>query len=722
MTSVIAATLGLGCRAEEPEGRTVIRYAGTAVGAEGAVLARQIARFEQLHPDIAVDVIATPDAADQRHQLYVQWLGAESATPDVLQLDIVWTPELAAAGWLLPLDDRGIDEAAFVPAAIEADRWNDRLYAVPLFVDTGMLYWRTDLIERAPTTFDELEQFAREAMTEHGMRYGLVWQGARYEGLVCVFLEYLGGMGGRILGPDQAVALDGEPARRALATMRDELRTGIVPSAALGWHEEETRFAFQNGDAVFMRNWPYAYPLVQDPRESRVAGKVAVAPMPAGPGGQPTAALGGAHLGINARTRHPDAAWRLVEYLTAPEQAVERARLAGLYPARPALYRGGALEGALPIDPAAALAVIEHATARPTTPMYAQLSAALQVHLHRALGGQVSIDAAVAGAAADITRILDSARAPVATPGTAARVAYLALAILLGLALAYAALRVLRRPPRDAGPGEERTAAALIAPAVLVIAAMALVPLLWTAWESLHAHDLRMPERGRPFVGAAHYLELASDGRMWSALAHTAAFTLVTVALELVLGLALALVLHRVRAIRAVAILPWALPTVVVALVWRFLFEDGGWLVDPTGAWVPLILADVWKTTPFVAILLLAGLQSIDPRLYDAARTDGASAWQQLVHITLPLLKPTLLVVLIFRTLDAFRVFDLVYVLTGGGPGTATEPVSLLAFDNLLRDLRFGRGAAIAVVIFAITVGLAVLYARLLGGDEEDSR
>jgi ABC-type sugar transport system permease subunit len=134
---------------------------------------------------------------------------------------------------------------------------------------------------------------------------------------------------------------------------------------------------------------------------------------------------------------------------------------------------------------------------------------------------------------------------------------------------------------------------------------------------------------------------------------------------------------------------------------------------------VPLVLADVWKTTPFVAILLLAGLQNIDPRLYDAARTDGAEPWQQLIHITLPMLRPTLLVILIFRSLDAFRVFDLVYVLTGGGPGTATESVSMLAFDTLLRDLRFGRGAAIGLVIFAITAGLAVLYARLLGEGEE---
>jgi ABC-type sugar transport system permease subunit len=227
-----------------------------------------------------------------------------------------------------------------------------------------------------------------------------------------------------------------------------------------------------------------------------------------------------------------------------------------------------------------------------------------------------------------------------------------------------------------------------------------------------------MPERGTPFVGGAHYAALAGDGRFWTSLVHTAFFTVVTVALELVLGLALALVLQRVRAIRAVAILPWALPTVVVALLWRFLFEPGGWLIDPTAAWFPLILADVWKTTPFVAILHLAGLQNIDPSLYDAAATDGAGRWQQLVHVTLPMLKPTILVVLIFRSLDAFRVFDLIYVLTGGGPGTATEPVSLLAFDTLLRDLQFGRGAAIALVIFAITAGLAVLYARLLGDDE----
>jgi ABC-type sugar transport system permease subunit len=198
-------------------------------------------------------------------------------------------------------------------------------------------------------------------------------------------------------------------------------------------------------------------------------------------------------------------------------------------------------------------------------------------------------------------------------------------------------------------------------------------------------------------------------------------FAAVSVALELAAGLALALVLDRAfrgrGAVRALALVPWAVPTVVAALVWRFLFEPSGALLHPLWAWVPIVLADVWKTTPFVALLLLAGLQNIDPRLYEAAELDGASAWQRLVHVTLPLLTPAILVALVFRTLDAFRVFDLVYVLTAGGPGTATEPIALLTFSTLLERLRFGQGAALSVIVFAVAFGLALIYVRLLGRD-----
>lgn len=279
----------------------------------------------------------------------------------------------------------------------------------------------------------------------------------------------------------------------------------------------------------------------------------------------------------------------------------------------------------------------------------------------------------------------------------------------------------------------------LTAPALAVILLIALFPLGWTVWESLHQHDLRMPWLGRPFVGLGNYLAIMQDARFWQALGHTAIFAVLSVSLELSLGLALALAMNQAfrgrGVVRAAVLVPWAIPTVVAALLWRFMFDsqagianvllsDVGllhhplvWFVKATTAWVPVILADVWKTTPFVGLLLLAGLQSIDKELYEAAATDGASAWWQLRHITIPLLKPAILVALIFRTLDAFRVFDLIYVMTGGGPGTSTEPVALYTFNSLLQNLEFGYGAALSVIVFLVTFGLALLYMRGLGLD-----
>lgn len=284
---------------------------------------------------------------------------------------------------------------------------------------------------------------------------------------------------------------------------------------------------------------------------------------------------------------------------------------------------------------------------------------------------------------------------------------------------------------------ERRLAWALVLPALTIILLIALFPLLGTLWESLHRHDLRLPWLGRPFILFGNYAEAFRDARFWEAMGHTVFFTVTTVTLEIGLGLALAVALNRNyrgrSAVRLAVLLPWAIPTVVAALVWRFMFESEAgianavlqnvglmqqplvWFIHSTLAWVPVILADVWKMTPFVALLLLAGLQNIDDSLYEAARIDGAGAWRQFVEVTLPLLRPALLVALIFRTLDSFRVFDLIYVLTAGGPGTATEPISLFAFNALLQNLRFGYGSALSVIVFLVTFALALLYIRVLG-------
>jgi len=277
----------------------------------------------------------------------------------------------------------------------------------------------------------------------------------------------------------------------------------------------------------------------------------------------------------------------------------------------------------------------------------------------------------------------------------------------------------------------------MAAPALLAIALVAVFPIAWTVWESLHVHDLRMPWLGRPFVGAANYLEALRDGRFWSAFGHTAWFVAASVTLEVCGGLALALALDRVArgrgAVRTAVLLPWAIPTVVAALVWRFIFESPAgladvlaarlgvarpvWFADALLAWVPIVLSDVWKTTPFVALLLLAGLQNIDRSLYEAAEVDGAGPWRRFTAITLPLLRPALLVAVLFRTLDAFRVFDVVYVMTGGGPGTATEPLAVYTFTAILRNLRFGFGSALSVIVFAVAFLLALVSIRMFGGD-----
>ena len=409
IVATLVLTAAVACQTRRPDdGRVVVTFSGSALGAEGEMLARQVAKFEQTNPDIHVRIQRTPDDATQRHQLFVQWLNARAGEPDVLQVDVVWSPEFGAAGWTLPLNHWKPDVGAFFPSSIAANTWADSLYAMPWFMDVGMLYWRTDLFRTAPATMAELAADARSARAR-GIPYGIVWQSARYEGLVTSFLEFLGAFGGRILADDGRVVVDSPQAIRALTFMRELITSGAAPADILTWHEEETRFAFQNGAAAMMRNWPYAVTLLKSPKDSRVAGKFAVAPMPGAPGGAPTATIGGSALAINAFTQHPDAAWKLVEFLTEPEQMLDRSRLSG-YPPRPALYDDPRLAEILPIPIGMAKTIVEHAVPRPATPIYSQLSELLQIELHRAMSGQVPPDRALHDAARAMNALVERTR------------------------------------------------------------------------------------------------------------------------------------------------------------------------------------------------------------------------------------------------------------------------------------------------------------------------
>ncbi|RKH73569.1 carbohydrate ABC transporter permease [Corallococcus aberystwythensis] len=280
---------------------------------------------------------------------------------------------------------------------------------------------------------------------------------------------------------------------------------------------------------------------------------------------------------------------------------------------------------------------------------------------------------------------------------------------------------------------ERRQAYLLVAPAVLVLAVVALYPVLAAVWLSLHRFILVFGERR--FTGLENYAYLMSDARFWSALGNTAYFTAVAVAVELLLAVPLALLLNRAfpgrGLLRASVLVPWAIPTVVSARLWAWMFNPdyglinrmlGGaeinWLGAPGYALHAAILVDVWKTTPFVALLVLAGLQGIPEDLYKAARVDGASEWRQFRAITLPLLKPALLLAVLFRSLDAFRVFDAIYVLTEGGPANTTETLSIYAYKTLMRSGDFGYGSALSVATFLCVVLLAVVWLRWLGREE----
>lgn len=276
---------------------------------------------------------------------------------------------------------------------------------------------------------------------------------------------------------------------------------------------------------------------------------------------------------------------------------------------------------------------------------------------------------------------------------------------------------------------DRRLGLLLVAPAVLLLGFVALYPIAATLWLSLHRSILVFHEHR--FIGLENWASLAHDARFWSSLATTLYFAAVAVSLELVLGLLFALLLHasfRGRGLmRAAVLIPWAIPTVVAARLWAWLFNadqglvtallpghDVDWLGTPGFALHAAIVVDVWKTTPFVALILLAGLQAIPPDLARAAQLDGAGPLRILWSITLPLLRPALAVAAVFRGLDAMRVFDAVYVLTGGGPANTTETLSIYAYKTLMRTGDFGYGSTIAVATFGCVAVLAALYLRLV--------
>ena len=241
------------------------------------------------------------------------------------------------------------------------------------------------------------------------------------------------------------------------------------------------------------------------------------------------------------------------------------------------------------------------------------------------------------------------------------------------------------------------------------------------------------------FIGLKAYGNLIKDTRFWKALGHTLIFTVISVGIELVLGMLLALIMNKamkgIGLVRTVALIPWAIPTAVSAMIWSYLYDgsygivsflfnklgiinsQSAMLLTSHGAMSAAIIADVWKTTPYMALLLLAGLQVSDRGLYESSAIDGAGPVVTFFKITLPLVKPSLLVALLFRTLDAFRVYDLIAILTGGGPGNGTESLSIYAYKLMFDQSNYGYSSVVVMGMFVVVAIIAFLYVKVLGAD-----
>jgi multiple sugar transport system permease protein len=280
----------------------------------------------------------------------------------------------------------------------------------------------------------------------------------------------------------------------------------------------------------------------------------------------------------------------------------------------------------------------------------------------------------------------------------------------------------------DDRSSQRRLAYLLIAPAVVLMLAVTAYPIGYAIWLSLQRYNLASPADNK-FVGLANYQTILTDKYWWTAFFVTLVITIISVAIEFVLGLALALVMHRTifgkGVVRTAILIPYGIVTVAASYSWYYAWTPGtGYLANllpegsaPLTQQIPslavIIVAEVWKTTPFMALLLLAGLALVPDDLLKAAEVDGAGAWTRLTRVIIPLIKPAILVALLFRTLDAFRIFDNIYVLTGGSNDTAS--VSILGYDNLFKAFNLGLGSAISVLVFITVAVIALIFIKLFG-------
>ncbi len=398
--------LGPQVRAQQPVTISFLLRAVEANQMQG--LAEQ---FMAENPDIRIEMVRGPNAADAIENLYTTSFLLGDSPYDILFSDVVWIPKFAAAGWLQDLSDRvdQADLADFLPADVAAGLYQDGLYRMPFRSDMGMLYYRTDLLDQVglapPETFDELIAASEAIQEQTDVDWGFVWQGLQYEGLVTNFVEIVAGYGGFWVDPETLeVGLDQPAGIQATEFMKGVIAQGISPPGVTNYVEEDSLRQFENGNGAFLRNWPYVWAEANE-EGSPVAGNIALKPMVHGPGQQAAACLGGWGFGISSATPHPEEAWRVVEFFTSPGPMKDFVTEFAYVPSRRALFTDPEVLAAFPHFEQL-LEVAETAVPRPPVGQYAQVSDILQRYLSAAITDQMPPAAAMQAAAGETRRVL----------------------------------------------------------------------------------------------------------------------------------------------------------------------------------------------------------------------------------------------------------------------------------------------------------------------------
>ena len=350
-------------------------------GAYGAA----IDLLKKENPDLKVKLVELPESADEQRTQLVQRLKAKSAECDVVGMDVIWTAEFAAQGWLQDVSDLvGKREQEFIPSTLETTKYEDKNWAVPFHTNAGFLYYRTDQAgAKAPASWEEVYKKGEQEK-------GVVYQGARYEGLTVHFLELLYSAGGKALSDDgKTVEVDSEQGQQVLKFMADGYKSGAVPKAVTTYQEEPARRAFETDKASFMRNWPYAYALGN---KSKIKGKFDIAPFPKFGSGEPASVLGGLNLAVSAYSENPKGAAAFINFATGPEVQKDNFPLTPVATTAP--YDDNAMRKDVPFA-ADLKKAVEQGQARPASPVYPQISESIYKNVHDALQGKQAPDAAL---------------------------------------------------------------------------------------------------------------------------------------------------------------------------------------------------------------------------------------------------------------------------------------------------------------------------------------